>query len=246
VYHSAGIKQVNYVWFYASEWHSNKSSVLKKVSHLKYPLYIKPSNGGSSIGISKVKVKGDLENAIDVACHYDRKIVVEESAEGYKEINISVLGNSGSDLKTSVCEQPVASHEVLTFSDKYESSNAKSAGMASAKRLIPAPIKNSTALEISKLAKLAFEAIDASGVSRVDFLVSPDEKTIFLNEINTIPGSLSFYLWEATGLHFSDLLDQLVQLALAKYQATSSLTHTFSNNLLSKLGETLNASKLKG
>ena len=118
--------------------------------------------------------------------------------------------------------------------------------MASAKRLIPAPIKSQTATKISETAKAAFQALDCSGLSRIDFLVSPNEKTIYINEINTIPGSLAFYLWEASGLKFPDLLDELINQALQKHQEKTSLTTTFPNNLLATLGETLQGGKLKG
>jgi D-alanine-D-alanine ligase len=212
---------------------------------LKFPLFVKPSNGGSSIGITKVKNAKELADAIEVSKIYDRRVIVEESAEGYKEINISVLGNTGIDLETSVCEQPVPSdNELLTFQDKYESSN-KSAGMASAKRLIPAPISQTTSEKIAQMAKIAFEAIDGAGFARIDFLVSPDEKKIFINEINTLPGSFAFYLWEASGLKFPQLLDRLIELALQRHKDRSERTLTFSSNILESVGDTLKGGKLK-
>lgn len=212
---------------------------------LKYPLFVKPANGGSSIGISKVKNSQDLSDALEVAYCYDRRIVVEESAEGFMEINISVLGNSGGELKTSVCEQPVASKDILTYQDKYQSSPGTSKGMASAKRIIPAPIKPETAAKIAQMAKTAFTTLDCSGLARVDFLVSPDEKIIYINEINTIPGSLAFYLWEASGLKFPQLLEELIRLALEKYASLSKLVRTFSTNILANIGSTLKGGKLK-
>jgi len=212
------------------------------ISNFQFPVFVKPANGGSSIGITKVKNAKELKDAIEVAKCYDRRVVVEESAEGFKEINISVLGNSGSDLITSVCEQPIASTDILTYQDKYQ---AGTKGMASAKRLIPAPIKSTTAAKIAEYAKTAFAAIDGSGLARVDFLVSPDEKTIYINEINTIPGSLAFYLWEASGLKFPQLLDELIRLALEKHATRSRLVHTFSTNILANLGNTLKGGKLK-
>jgi D-alanine-D-alanine ligase len=243
VFASIGIPQVKHLWFNRTDWQANPDQVLSQLKSLKSPLYVKPVNGGSSIGITKVKKVSDLKDAIDVACHYDRKILVEESAEGFKEINISVLGNSGSPLRTSICEQPVASTEVLSFSDKYESGNSKTSGMASAQRLIPAPIKETTATKIQELAKLAYTALDCSGLSRIDFLVSKDEKTIYINEINTIPGSLAFYLWDKSGLSFPALLDELINLAESRHQDRQQSTFTFSNNLLANLSSTLGGSK---
>lgn len=236
VFAGAGISQVKYLWFYRGE---------KPKINLKFPLFVKPANGGSSIGITKVKNHKELTEAVEVAFNYDRKIIVEESAEEFKEINISVLGNAGSELRTSVCEQPVASKEVLTYQDKYQSNSNKSSGMASAKRLIPAPINPATAAKIAEIAKLAFNTLDCSGLVRVDFLVSPDEKKIYLNEVNTIPGSLAFYLWEKSGLKFPKLLDNLIGLAKERYQQKSQNTYTFSSNILATVGQTLKSGKIR-
>lgn len=217
---------------------------VKTGNNLKFPVFVKPANGGSSIGITKAKNDKELKDAIEVAKRYDNRVVVEESAEGFMEINISVLGNAGGELITSVCEQPVASKEVLTFQDKYQS-NSKSSGMASAKRLIPAPIKPETAKKISEYAKVAFTALDGSGMARVDFLVSPDEKTIYINEINTLPGSFAFYLWEKTNLPFSKLLDKLIELGRERFTIRNGRITTFSSNILANLGNTLKGGKLK-
>ncbi|MEK7163571.1 MAG: D-alanine--D-alanine ligase family protein [Patescibacteria group bacterium] len=206
-----------------------------------FPLFVKPSNGGSSIGITKARNAKELKDAIEVAKAYDSRVIVEESAEGFMEINISVLGNNN-NLITSVCEQPVPSKEVLTYDDKYKSGGK---GMAGAKRLIPAPIKPATASKIAEYAKQAFEAIDGSGMARVDFLVSPDEKTIYINEINTLPGSMAFYLWEKTNLPFPKLLDKLIELGKQRFEERNSRITTFSSNILANLGNTLKSGKLK-
>ena len=144
-------------------------------SNFKFPLFIKPANGGSSIGITKAKNAKELKDAIEVAKAYDSRVIVEESAEGFMEINISVLGN-GNNLITSVCEQPIPTKDVLTYDDKYKSGGK---GMAGAKRLIPAPIKPATASKIAEYAKAAFEAIDGSGMARVDFWC-PLTKKLFI------------------------------------------------------------------
>ncbi len=235
VFTAAGLPQVNYVTLYREG--------SKDIKGLRYPLFVKPANGGSSIGITKVKKAKDLADALDVAFCYDRKVVVEEAAEKFKEINISVLGNSGSDLITSVCEQPVASADILTYQDKYQTGTK---GMASAKRLIPAPIKPAATAKIAAMAKLAYTALDCSGLARVDFLVSPDEKTIYINEVNTIPGSLAFYLWEKSGIPFPQLLDRLIELAFERHQDRARNVYIFPTNILANLGETLKGGKLKG
>ncbi|MDP1743549.1 MAG: D-alanine--D-alanine ligase family protein [Candidatus Amesbacteria bacterium] len=206
-----------------------------------FPLFVKPANGGSSIGITKVKNAKELKDAIEVAKAYDSRVIVEESAEGFMEINISVLGNDDK-LITSICEQPIASKEVLTYDDKYKSG---SKGMASAKKLIPAPIKPATAAKIAEYAKQAFMAIDGSGMARVDFLVSPDEKTIYINEINTLPGCFAFFLWEKTNLPFPKLLDKLIELGQERFASRNSRITTFSSNILASLGQGLKGGKVK-
>lgn len=215
---------------------------VKHGENLKFPVFVKPSNGGSSIGITKAKNDKELKGAIEVAKCYDNRIVVEESAEGFMEINISVLGNAGGELVTSVCEQPVPSKEVLTYDDKYKSGGK---GMAGAKRLIPAPIKTTTAIKIAEYAKQAFAAIDGSGMARVDFLVSPDEKTIYINEINTLPGSFAFYLWDKSNFPFPKLLDKLIDLGRERFESRNKRITTFSSNILANLGNTLKGGKLK-
>lgn len=229
VFAAAGIPQVKY----------NQTG-----EGLSFPVFVKPSNGGSSIGITKVRKTEELSDAIAVAKCYDRKVLIEESAEGYMEINISVLGNTGEELKTSVCEQPVPSKEVLTFEDKYQSGSG-SKGMASAQRLIPAPIKAETAAKIKEYAKCAFEAIDGSGLARVDFLVSPDENTVYINEINTLPGSMAFYLWDKSGYSFPQLLDELIVLGRARFEQRNKSIFTFNSNILATIGESLKSGKIK-
>lgn len=245
IFAAHNLPQVNYLSVLKSDWLNDRAKIVTGLKSLKFPLYVKPANGGSSIGVTKVKSPSELENAIEVACFYDRKIIVEESVENAKEINISVLGNADGELLVSVPEQPIPSTEVLTFTDKYQS-NSKSAGMASAKRLIPAPIKPTTKTKLESLAKAAFTAIDCSGVSRVDFLLTADEKQIYINEINTIPGSLAYYLWQPIGINFSNLLDRLIVLAQERHTQKSAIMYSFTNNLLASLNTNLNASKLKG
>ncbi len=239
---SANIPQVKYLGLFRSDWQNNPQKVLNSIKSLKLPLFVKPANGGSSIGITKVKTLSKLANAINVACIYDTRVVIEESVENAKEINISVLGNSGSKLRTSVCEQPLSSSELLSYEDKYLTKSSGK-GMASTKRLLPAPIHPSTAQKITNLAKLAFTAINASGIARIDFLVSRNEKQIFLNEINTLPGSLSFYLWEKSDLSFSHLLDEFINLGLNRSTERNQNLYTFNSNLLA--GINLNGTKTK-
>ncbi len=247
IFTQAGLPQVKYQYFFRKDWRENAEMILRKLTKLKLPVYVKPCNGGSSIGISRATTTTELKDAIDVACFYDRKILVEESAENFMEINISVMGNSGDELETSVCEY-VPSKGLLSYEDKYMSKGTKTglknAGMASGQHIIPAPIKPGTLKKISDFAKQAFSAIDGFGFTRADFLVSRDEKMIYINELNTIPGSLAHFLWTASGYTYASFLDKLIALAEKRYEEKSQLTFNFKSNILANLGE-ITKGKLK-
>ncbi len=224
---------VGYMWFLRSEWKEMQEEIIKKIeSNLKYPLFVKPSNLGSSIGISKAKNRQELKKSIDIASHYDRRLIIEESLEGYMEINCSVLGYE--KPIPSVCEQPISWEEFLNYDEKYLK-GGKSSGLKGAERRIPAPIPRELTKEIQQLAIRAFRAIDCRCVARVDFLVNAEGNEIFVNEINTIPGSISFYLWEATGIPFSELIDRLVELAFEVHKEKSKTTYSYDSKVIESL-----------
>ncbi|MBI5188517.1 MAG: D-alanine--D-alanine ligase [Nitrospirae bacterium] len=220
----------NYVWFLRNEWEDKQEKIIAKIeTNLKYPLFVKPANLGSSIGISKAKNREDLMYSVEVASHYDRRLIVEESLEGAIEINCSVLGNE--EPIPSVCEQPVSWEEFLNYDEKYLR-GGKTSGLKGADRRIPAPISQELTEKIQKLAIDTFRAVDCRGIARVDFLVNTEKSEIFINEINTIPGSISFYLWEATGIKFSELVDKLIDLAIDAYKEKSKTTYSYDSKLL--------------
>jgi D-alanine-D-alanine ligase len=224
---------VNYVWFLRNEWIDKQERVIAKIEFkLKYPLFVKPANLGSSIGISKARDKEGLIRAVEIARHYDRRLLVEESQEGSIEINCSVLGDE--DPIPSVCEQPISWEEFLNYDDKYMKGR-KSAGLKGAARRIPAPISQELARRIQEFAIDAFKSIDCRGIARVDFLVNEANNQIFVNEINTIPGSIAFYLWEATGVKFTELIDRLVNLAIAAYKEKNDITYSYDSKLLKSI-----------
>lgn len=229
-----GIPTVGDYWFLREEWSEDQKRIIKEIErNLEYPLFVKPVNSGSSIGVTKADGVKELIDAIDVACFYDRRILVEEGVKEAKEANISVMGYKNIEL--SEIEQPVASSDLLSFDDKYKSGNSASGrtrGMASLKRIIPAPIKDTTRKKIEEYATYAFRALDCSGVVRMDFLITPNESMIYLNEVNTIPGSLSFYLWEPKGLSFKEELSKLIDLAFERHKDRSKIIRTFSTNIL--------------
>jgi len=197
---------------------------------LKFPVFVKPNGLGSSIGLTKVDEKADFADALDVAFCYDTRVMVEEAIDEPKEVNISIIGNDPYEL--SVTEQPVASGEVLSFDDKYTGEAGKSRGMASAKRYIPAKVDQKIIKQVEENAVKFFHAIGGRGIARVDFMI--DKKgTVYFNEINTLPGSLAFYLWEKSGYPFHKLVSKLVELATEEWEKKQGLIHSFESNILS-------------
>jgi len=225
-----------YLWFYRRDFEENRAKILQEIEkELTYPLFVKPSNGGSSIGTTKAHNKKELENAIEVANLFDKRFIVEESFENSSEINISVIGNSGSELMVSECEEVFSSGEVLTYEDKYAGGGKKagsSKGMASTQRKVPADLPKDVKEKIQEYAKLAFSVLESNGVARIDFLVNKKTNKLVILEINNPPGSLAFYLWEASGLSFKDMLTKLIDLAIERYEDEKKNTTTFSSNIL--------------
>jgi D-alanine-D-alanine ligase len=230
IFKESGLPVVNHVWFLRNEWETEQEKVIEKIEvGMKYPLFIKPANLGSSIGISKAKDRDQLVQGIEIAKHYDRRLIVEESLEGGIEVNCSVLGYE--DPIPSVCEQPVSWEEFLNYEEKYLR-GGKGKGLKNMERRIPAPIADDITKQIQDMAIMAFKTIDCRGVARIDFLVHVEKSEIFINEINTIPGSISFYLWEATGIKFSELVNRLVDLALIVHKDKNKIIYSYDSKLL--------------
>lgn len=200
-----------------------------------YPAFVKPSRLGSSVGIGRADDRDALHQALDVAAAYDTRILAERAMDGCIEVNCSVLGGPGHDPHPSVCEQPVAWEQFLSFSDKYLRSDKSGGkqGMASLQRKIPAPISDELTSLVQSNAVRAFKAIGASGVARIDSFVNEQTGEAWVMEINTTPGSFAFYLWEATDVRFEDLMDSLLQIALATAEERSKLMFSFESGLLS-------------
>ncbi|KPU44588.1 D-alanine--D-alanine ligase [Oxobacter pfennigii] len=224
---------VNYTWFFRKDYERDKDSVVKNIeSKVKYPMFVKPANLGSSIGISKAKNVGELIYAIEIAIKYDRKIIVEEGVINPAEINCSITGRED-EVFASTLEMPVTWQEFLSFDDKYMSGNSQK-GMKSATRKIPAPIPDEKSDEIKELAKKTFMVLDCSGISRIDFLMEKDTMKIYVNEINTMPGSVAFYLWEPEGVDFKSLIDRMINTALDAHREHNRNIYTFDTKLLLK------------
>ncbi len=217
------------------EFTREQASVTERIeSRTHYPVIVKPVNLGSSVGIRKARNRDELLDALDYAFTFAMKVLVEDAITELKEINCAVLGDY-EHAEASECEEPVANDEILSYQDKYvggtKSSGGKS-GMASLKRRIPADIKPEQREEVRTMAVKAFQALGCGGVARIDFMLDKSTGKIYLNEINTIPGSLAFYLWEPVGLHYGDMLDRLVDLALKRARENKSINFSFDTNIL--------------
>jgi D-alanine-D-alanine ligase len=208
---------------------------------LGYPAFVKPTRLGSSVGIGKARDRAGLEQAIEVARRYDHRLLIERSMEDCIEINCSVLGGADVEPIASVCDQPVAWEEFLSFSDKYMRGGkgtdvAGGKGMASAERHIPAPISDELTEKVQMNAVAAFRAVGAAGVARVDSFVNESSGETWVMEINTVPGSFAFYLWEASGMSFSELMDTLLDIAIKSHADKSELMFSFDSEMLDRFG----------
>lgn len=242
-----GMKNINYVVLLKSEWLNNKEKVKKSVlSKINLPLIVKPSSCGSSIGITIVKDIASFDDAVEVALTFDTKLIVEEYLMNYKEINISVMGNSGEEVKASVCEEVFHTKEFLSFKDKYLSKDANTKGILATKRKIPAEIPESLHKELEKTAKKIFIQLNLSGCARIDFLVNPMNNDYILIEANTIPGSMAFYLWEASGIKFTDLITTLIDLAEKRKEQRDNLIKFFKSSILTDMKNSIKSNKLIG
>ncbi len=232
-----GIPTIPYTWFYDIEYNTDKESILKNIKKLGYPVIVKPARLGSSIGVTVSKNEEEVKDAIATAIEYDNKIIVEKVIKDSMEINCSVLGNY-EYADASAIEQVSSATDFLTYQDKYLGSGkgklkTPSKGMASAKRIIPAPIGDKATKEVQEMSKKVFKVLNLSGVCRIDFFYNPKTKEIFVIEPNTIPGSLSFYLWNETGKEYRQLLDDLVTLAIRNKKVLTKKMHSFESNILS-------------
>ncbi|MDO4799045.1 MAG: D-alanine--D-alanine ligase family protein [Bacillota bacterium] len=228
-----GIRQTTMCWLYAHEILTGLAPFLDRCEQsLVYPMIVKPSDLGSSVGVKTAHNRAELEDAIRFAAEFSTKIIVENKLTDLYEINISVLGDR-EHMELSVCERPKSASEFLTYEDKYMGSDSAK-GMASLKREIPADIPDALRREIETAAREAFRRLDCAGVCRIDFLVDRTTETPYLCELNTIPGSLAFYLWEATGKPFRALIADLIEIAYRGQRRKQALIRSNSTNLLAR------------
>ncbi len=229
VLRQAGIPVLADHWFTRDRWLEQPDEIIEAIrAEFDFPLFVKPATLGSSIGIGRADSPELLRASIDIAANFDRRILVEPAVTPGIEINCSVIG-FGDDYQASTLEQPVSWDEFLSYEDKYLRGGE---GMKSAERLIPAPISPELTRSIQQMSLDAFRAVDGRGIARIDFLVRPEQDELFLNEINTMPGSLAFYLWREDGISQSQLVDKLVQLALEARAVKRRNIYDYQTNLV--------------
>jgi len=247
VFMASDIPVIDGVWFTSDDWMRESEKLTNDVNlKLGYPVIVKPANMGSSVGVSVARDPDAFKEAVAFCREFTNRILVERMVEDLMEINISVLGDC-EGVEVSACERPLSSSEFLSFEDKYKSGNgskgskngakggatgSKASGMASLSRILPADISDTMREEIESIAKKAFLAVDASGVSRLDFIIDKANNSIYLNELNTIPGSLSFYLWAESGKPYEKLLEELIELAFRKSRRKERLQFSNETNIL--------------
>ena len=236
-FRAAGLTVLDDVLIRRERWDADADALSGEVARrFGYPVYVKPLSLGSSIGVSRVESADGLRDAVELALAYDTRCLVEPAQEGIVEINCAVLG-SGDEVRASACEQPKPGG-LLSYEDKYLSKSGKSSAAALgtskavSQRVVPAPISEAMTRRVQDTAIAAFRAIDAEGVARVDFLVRDEGAPLVVNEINTVPGSLSFHLWEPVGLSLGDLVARLVDMALARRAARSRTAYSIDTWLL--------------
>lgn len=241
-YERAGFPTTAFIYFYKKDWEKNKEDFLNKIrTGLRWPLFVKPARLGSSIGIAKVENEKDLAFAIEVAFHYDDKILVEEAVEPMMDITCAVLGND--EPQASLLQESTFTDDMFSYEDKYLRDGGAQTGQATQNIVIPAQLDNAVTAMIRTTAIQVFTKLECSGIARVDFLYNTAAKKLFVNEVNTLPGTLYHHLWEKSGVPLTELLTKLLAFAHERHAKKKTLTHSFASNILtqadwsSKLGK---------
>jgi D-alanine-D-alanine ligase len=228
------LPMVPWLYFDVKAYQDDKTSQVHKIADLGYPVVVKPARLGSSVGISFVNSEDELDEAITTALQYDMRVIIEKAVENLREVNCSVLGDE-LHAQASVLEEVMKGDAILSYKDKYQGSS-KSKGMASTSRICPAELDAATTKKIQDLSLQSFNVLGCAGVVRIDFMMDAKTNAIYINEVNTIPGSLAFYLWEKSGLGFSDLMDALVDQAINRTRRKAKMIFSFETNLLEGYG----------
>ena len=234
-------------WFTRAMFQADRDAVLDKVEkELGYPVFVKPANLGSSIGVSRADDREGLIDSLELAFDYDRRVLVEKGLDKPIELNCSVLGYDD-DVTASPIEMPISGEQFLDFKEKYLAGGG-SKGMASLHRVLPAPIEDSLSDEIQRLSCEIFRMLDCKGVVRIDYMFDKATEKVYITEINTIPGSLAFYLWENAGMKYMQLIDKMVECAMRAHEDRNLRNYAFTSDILKSvsLGGAKGAKGAKG
>jgi len=232
----SGIPCIDYAEIYKADYAENEDKVKKEVlSKLSLPIILKPADLGSSVGIKVVKSEEEFKEAVEFVFEFTDKILVEKCITNLREINASVIGNY-EECEVSLLEQPIKQDEILSFEDKYMSEGGnkggKSSGMSSLTRKLPAELPEDVENQIIEMSKKVFKVLNCEGVARIDYIIDDDTNTVYVNEINTIPGSLAFYLWEPKGVKFDALCDKAIKLAIKRSARREKIIYSNNVNIL--------------
>ena len=230
-----GVPVVPYVWFTKSDWEKNQTEIKNKISTLSYPLFVKPVHLGSSIGISKAKDERELLNGIEVALHYDDKVLVEEGVQNLIEVTLPIMGND--EPRLAAVERPLNKTEFFDFKDKYLSSGGKKGESVNNNYSeIPANIDPELIKQVEEYGKKTYKTLGCAGIARVDFLIDGNSKKVYVNEVNTLPGSLYAHNWKKVGVSSIELVTKLVELAEERFNKEKNITFTFDSSILKQAG----------
>ncbi|MGI6316116.1 MAG: D-alanine--D-alanine ligase family protein [Christensenellales bacterium] len=233
IFRGAGLPVLPFIACERIRFTQEPDAVLKEAEEkLLYPIFVKPCNLGSSIGISRATDRESLRNALEVAFSYDRRVMMEKGLECI-EVNCSAMGFGGSP-EVSLVEQPVSHKELLSFGEKYLGKLSKASGMANLSRILPAQIGNEMTDEVRRLTGEIFTLLDCRGVVRIDYMIEKSTNQLYVNEINTIPGSLAYYLWEPLGISFTRLIDRIVDQAVAAQREKHANNYVYESPILAQ------------
>ena len=236
LFKGAGFPVLDCYYAERGQYRTNPEAVLSAIEKAlpEYPLFVKPANLGSSIGITRATDRDSLARAMEIAYHYDRRALVEKGIDCV-EINCSAMG-MGDDVEVSLCEQPVTWEEFLNFDEKYlKGAKGGSKGMESLSRIVPAPIDEEMTQRIRALTGDIYQVLDCKGVVRIDFMIEKGTQQLYINEINTIPGSFAYYLWEPMGVSFTQLIDRIIDQAIRAHKEKNANSYAFESPILQQV-----------
>lgn len=233
LYRSSGIPTSEFLFYTKDAWNKDTQKGIQEVMKtLHFPVIVKPARLGSSIGISKAKNEKELEFAMEVAFHYDEKVIVEVCISNLMDVTCAVIGNE--EPIASLLQESVFKDDVFSYEDKYLEDGGAQLGNAQNSIVIPARLDENTTKQVQDIAVQTYRLIGCSGIARVDFLYDMKTKKIYANEVNTLPGTLYHHLWKKSGIDLPELLEKLVGYATKRHERKKEYTHTFASDLLKK------------